>query len=73
MQHDINLERRYKRLGLTQTDLANIFGTGQDTISQWKTNKREMQFPALVEFSLRYLESLSDSELERLRNDAKSK
>ena len=55
------LERR-KKLGLSQTNLAEKLGTTQNTISRWENGTMEIQNPKMLDLALQTLERKKKNE-----------
>jgi len=52
----IELKNRRKTIGLTQVELAALWGVRQKTISSWETEFVKMQHPIILDLAMRYLE-----------------
>jgi transcriptional regulator with XRE-family HTH domain len=50
------LKARRERLGLSQTALANLLGTTQNTISRWELGTLQIEKSQMLELALEALE-----------------
>lgn len=55
------LKQRRQKLGLTQTDLANLWEVPQSTISRWESGKHKIEHAKILDEALKNLEKEYES------------